>query len=410
MQEHVSPPPLLPLPLLPYHAAVRDFLTRTDPEVWEWFASRRLSPKYAEDVRFDLLKSTYRIERDSARSLYEAADEVAAKLGVSAALTMYQAQNPAGLNASLAYVPGEVHLVLHGPIAAQLTAAEVRALLGHELGHYQLLDGWGGEMLVASEVLGALVNDPHSHPAQVASWRLFRLYTEIFCDRVALAVTRDLAAIVSTLVKVETGVQEISPEAYLRQADEIFAREQVLTDGVSHPETFIRARAARLWHEGRAEADGLIARMIEGEPALDQVDLLEQERIQTATRRVLDALLCHKWFQTDVVVAQARLYFEEYVPPAEPLEDTELPRVARVQPDSLRDYFCYLLLDFVTADRELDEPPLAAALVLAERMAIKPRLMELVRQELKLRKNQLDRVDRDKDKILADANRQEVAR
>jgi hypothetical protein len=111
MQDDSVPSPPLSIDLLPYHAALRDFLRHVDADVWKWFAERRLSPKYAEDVRFELLKSTYRIERDSQRSLYEQAEEVARQLGIAAPITIYQAQNPLGLNASLAYVPGEVHVL-----------------------------------------------------------------------------------------------------------------------------------------------------------------------------------------------------------------------------------------------------------------------------------------------------------
>ena len=182
---------MMPLALqpLPYHTAVRDFLQASDADVWAWFASQRRSPKYAEEVRFELLKSAYRIERDAQPALYGAAEQVAGLLGITAPLTIYQAQNPQGLNAELAYVPGEVHLILHGPITAQLTPVEARGLFGHELSHYLLWDSWNGEMLITNDILQALVTDEHAHPAHFATWRLFRLYTEIFCDRGALAVT-----------------------------------------------------------------------------------------------------------------------------------------------------------------------------------------------------------------------------
>jgi len=408
MPDEIQTPPAS-LQVLPYHSALRDFLKRVDGDVWKWFAERRLSPKYAEDVRFELLKSTYRIERDSQRSLYDQAEEVARQLGIAAPMTIYQAQNPLGLNASLAYVPGEVHIVFHGPIATQLTSAEVSAVLAHELGHFRLWEDWGGELLVASEMLQALCNDSHAHPAHGASLRLFRLYAEIFCDRAALAVANDLATVVSTLVKVETGVIEIDPAAYLRQADEIFARESASTDGITHPEAYIRARAVRLWHESHPDAENLISQMIEGHPALDDLDLLGQQRSAQETRRLIDALLWRKWFQSDVVLAHSRLYFDDYSPPAQAVELPDFVANGRKLPDSIRDYWCYVLLDFVTADRELEEPPLAAALQVADQIGIKLRFLDLLRQELKLRKNVLERIDKNKDSILTEADRAVVA-
>jgi hypothetical protein len=391
--------------VLPYHAAIRDFLKRSDGELWQWFVSRRMLPKAADEVRFELLKSAYRVDREAQPPLYQAADEVARCLGIGAPLTIYQAQNPAGLNASLAYVPGEAHLVLHGPLANQLTPVELRGILAHELAHFLLWEVWDGELLVVSDLLQALIADPEAHSAHAASWRLFRLYMEIFCDRTALAVTGDLLSVVSALVKVETGVQEISAEAYLRQADEIFSHADAFAAGVTHPEAFIRARALRLWSDGHPERDALTAKMIEGRPGMDELDLLEQERIAAATRHLLDALLWRKWFQTDPVLAHARLFFDGYQPPQAGRASGEPAVSLRTEPDSLRDYYCFLMLDLVAADRELDEPPLAVALTLAEQWGIKPRFVELARQELKLRKNQLDRVDEEKTRILADADR-----
>jgi hypothetical protein len=63
------------------------------------------------------------------------------------------------------------------------------------------------------------------------------------------------------LVKVQTGVQDVSPDSYLRQADEIFARGPAKTEGLTHPEAFIRARAVKLWAENDPEANTQIARM-----------------------------------------------------------------------------------------------------------------------------------------------------
>lgn len=402
MENAGSEQPVCPLVPPPYLGELARFLRQSDAAVWKWFASQRTTAKYAEDVRFELLKSTYRVERASQPALYEAAEGVARQLGLTAALTIYQAQNPEGLNASLVYAPGEAHLVLHGPLADRLSAIELRGLMAHELAHYLLWSRDDGELHTASEVLLALVNDAHSHPAHFASWRLFRLYAEIFCDRASLAVTGDMLAVVGMLVKVTTGVTEVSPDAYLRQADEILARETKAADA-THPETFIRARAVRLWAERDPAAEAHVRRMIEGQPGMDELDLLEQTRVATLTRRVLDLLLCRKWFVTDPVLAHAWLYFDDYVPPTSLVTDDKLASEIRVEPDSLRDYYAYLLLDFLSADRDRDEPAVAAALTVAAQIGIKARFLELCRLELKLRKNQLDRIDREAESLLRSA-------
>lgn len=68
-----------------------------------------------------------------------------------------------------------------------------------------------------------------------------------------------------------------------------------------------------------------------------------------------------------------------------------------------------MLLDFVTADRDLEELPLAAALVLAEKTGLKEQFLEIARRELRLRKKQLDTIDQDKEKLLAKANEDSVS-
>jgi hypothetical protein len=407
--------PTLELTSLPYHRALPDFLKRHDARLWEWFRDTARDTRAAEDAKFELLKSTYRLDRAAHPELYELAGVVASELGVDVPLTLYQAQCPQSLNASLAFVPGEVHLIFHGPVTSQLTPGEVRGLLGHELCHYVLLHQGEGELLTARELLRALVNDRHAQPAYYASWRLLHLYGEIFCDRGAYLATRDLLAVVSMLVKVHTGTPDVSPESYLRQAEEIFEQAGAATAEHTHPEAFIRARALKLWVEGRADATDAIERMIEGEPGLDELDLLAQERVAATTRALLDRLLWRPWFQTDAILAHARLFFEGYVPPAGPLPAHAAPSLtqgedARPAPASFCDYACYVLLDFATADRDLEEAPLAAALEAAEELGIKLRFVELAQQELRLRKGQIEKLDARRERVLADALREPTAR
>lgn len=398
-----------PLELLPYQSRIVDFLKRHDPDVWSWFASTKNRAGQAEELKFDLLKSTYRIDRESQPGLYETADRVARMLGLSAPITIYQAQDPTGLNASLAYLPEEAHIVLHGQLAAQLTPLEVAGLLGHELTHFLLWQLHGGDLFVAAEMLAALTNDSHAHPAHFASWRLLKLYNEILCDRGALLITQDMRAVVSMLVKVQTGVTDINPDSYLKQADEIFARGKTKAEGITHPEAFIRARAIKLWAASDPQANAAIAQMIEAGTELKELDLLGQQAVAGWTRRIVDLLLSHKWFQTDPVLAHARLYFEDYAPPTDALTDAQLAHDAPLETKSHRDYVCFVLLDFVAADRDLDEPSLAAAITVAEQLGVKERFLELARQELRLRKNQLEKVDDRKAAILQEADQSAAA-
>jgi hypothetical protein len=394
---------------LPYHEAICEYLKGEESDIWHWYASNKVRDEQAEAIQFDLLKSTYRVERETQPETYAIAEDVARKLGLDIPVTIYQSQNPQGLNASIAYVPSKAHIVLHGPVISKLTDAEFRALLAHELSHFLLWRSWDGQYMVTEQILAALTNDPLADTPHFASARLFALYSEVFCDRGSLLVIGDPLVVISMLLKVETQLDEVSPDGYLRQADEVFSRAGAKTEGLSHPEAFIRARAVKLWADRDSESDRKIEEMLEGRPALGSLDLLTQRKVAGLTRRLIDVLLSHHWMQTELVLAHARLFFEGYIPPEDLLEDPSLVEDLHTDDLPMQDYYGYVLLDFVTADRDLEELPLAAALMLAEKLGLKNRFSEIAKCELRLRKKQLEAIDQDKEKLLAKANEDSVS-
>src|SRR5688500_3460495 len=113
------------LELLPYQTRIVEFLKRHDPDIWNWFASARQRASHVDELKFDLLKSTYRVDHDSQPELYRIAKQAAKQLGLSLPVTIYQAQDATGMNASLAYLPDEAHIVLHGPLTTQLNQQEL---------------------------------------------------------------------------------------------------------------------------------------------------------------------------------------------------------------------------------------------------------------------------------------------
>ena len=68
-----------------------------------------------------------------------------------------------------------------------------------------------------------------------------------------------------------------------------------------------------------------------------------------------------------------------------------------------RDYFCYILLDFASADRDLEEAPLAAALLLSDELGLGERFRQLAAKELNLRKKQIQTLETDAGRIVAQA-------
>jgi Zn-dependent protease with chaperone function len=394
---------------MPYHEAILAYLQAEEAEVWNWYASHRVQAEQAEAVRFDLLKSTYRVDRAAQPAVYAAVEDTAQSLGLDVPITVYQAQNPQGLNASLAYVPDEAHIVLHGPVATKLADAEFRALLAHELSHFLMWRRWDGQYLVAEQILAAMTHDALADTPHFAAARLFALYNEVFCDRGSLLVVGDPLVVISALLKVQTQLDEVSAESFLHQAEEVFSRGGAKTDGLSHPEAFVRARAVKLWADGDPDADRKIKEMLEGAPELNKLDLLAQKTVAALTRRLIDVFLSRPWMQSEQVLAHARLFFEDYAPPESLLEDRTLADDLRTDDRPMQDYYCYVLLDFVTADRDLEELPLAAAILLTEKLGLKDRFVEIVRRELRLRKKQLETIDQDKESLLAKANESDVS-
>ena len=402
-----EPATVLPHPP-PYLDAMHDYLVAHESELLEWFASHEAKREHAEAVHLDLLKTTYRLDRADQGELYAQADEAAAALSLACPVTFYQSQDAGGAtNASLAYVDAEVHVVLQGTILSTLTASEKKALIGHELTHFLLWHGRDGRYLTTSKVLNAMALDEQAEPAHLESARLFDLYSEIFCDRGALHVAGDLSATVAMLVKVETGLSDVSSERYLAQADEIFAQSEVSTEGISHPECFIRCRALRLHHESREDASAGIERMIEGRRALVPLDLLGQRRVAELTRRLIEILLAPKWMQSESMLAHARSYFSDWSP-APGADAAELQVIADFD-DSLKTYFCYVLLDFVAADRDLEEGPLAAAILLARSINLDTELGERAAKELNLRKSQIEQIQKNAEQLVAAAGTEPAA-
>ena len=121
--------------------------------------------------------------------------------------------------------------------------------------------------------------------------------------------------------------------------------------------------------------------MIEGVTTLEELDLIGQVRQAKNTRRLLEQFLQPKWFQTTAVLGHAKMFFPDFHPAA--AKDDAVINEFKQTDTKLREYLCYVLLDFVTVDPELDEVPLAAALVLAQQLDLDAAFEKLAAKELK---------------------------
>lgn len=397
----VAAPPATALAPLSYLREVVAYLKATEPELWLWASSAEVRGEFAEEMRTGLLKANYRLDAEGHPELVERCATVAQRLGVTVPITLYQATGGLCMNAMLCHFPGEAHIVFSGPILATLKGAELDAVLAHELAHFRLWEMDGGDFLVADRLLMAAANDPRAAASHAQTARRFRLYTEIFADRGSFAGCGQLDAAVAALVKTETGLPEVSPSSYLRQADEIFSREGAATKELDHPETFIRARALRLWAENDASLEAWLAATIEGPLALDELDLAGQQRMAKLTRRFLGEVLRPAWLQSPPLLAHARAFFPDFAPASAP--DESVATELRSADTATREYLCYLLLDFAVIDRDLEDVPLAAALDWSERLEIPQQFEKLALKELGIGKRQLNKLKKESAEMLAKA-------
>lgn len=386
---------------LSYHLELKDYLKSQERELWNWFASAQAKADYTENLRLELLKTTYRLDPEGHPEMYQSLNEARGRLQLDIPVTLYQAQNSPQLNAALFFIPGQGHIVFSGPILTLLNADELKSVLGHELAHYLLWQRDDGEFHITDRLIHAVANDPRAAASHENTARRFRLYTEIFADRGSLQVAGDPNPVVAGLVKIETGLSQVSAASYLKQAEEIFANGNVATEGVSHPESFIRARALTLWQAQGESASADISKMIEGTTSLEDLDLIGQKRLTSATRQLLEHLLRPKWFQTSATLGHAKLFFDDFRPAngdAPPLNHELKSADAR-----LHEYLCYLLLDFVKADPELEDVPLAAALELSRQLELDAPFEKLAARELKMKVRDVRRIKEQAAEMLAKA-------
>jgi hypothetical protein len=394
-------PAIPPLSALPYHRAAVQFLKTREPELWAWASSAPVRGAAIEAMRTEMLKSNYRLDAEGHPELVERCALVTQRLGIVAPVTLYQSTAGHGMNACLCYCPREIHIVFTGPILATLKDAELDAVLAHELAHYYLWELDGGDYLIADRLLMAAANDPRAAASHVQTARRFQLYTEIFADRGSFAGCGQLDAAVAALVKVETGLSQVSAASYLRQADEIFSRGEVRAQGVDHPETFIRARALRLWRDKEPELEAWLTDAIEGPLSVDSLDLVSQGRMARITCRLLGQFLRPKWFQTEPVLAHAKAFFSDFSPSSVP-DELLISDLAGIDGPT-REYLGYLLLDFATVDRELEDVPLASALDWAARLGLTEEFERFLVKDLKLGKRQLAKLKKEAPALLQKA-------
>src|SRR5687767_1893175 len=113
----------------PYQEALANYLRTEEPETWAWFDSAEAQSNYAESLRLELLKQTYRLDAPAHPELFAAVAEAKSRLGLEVSVTVYQSQSAGELNAALYFLPGEVHIVFQGGVLQLLNPGELRGVI-----------------------------------------------------------------------------------------------------------------------------------------------------------------------------------------------------------------------------------------------------------------------------------------
>ena len=389
---------------LGYHADIAARLEALEPRGWSAFAQAAVLSPVApassegeetgggDDLEQKLLRHAYRMEPDAHPRVHEAARRAADALSLQVPVTIFQLEGGDRANAALAYRPAEAVIALSGNLLSLLSPDELVACFGHELAHHRLWSEDASRVLIADRFLGALAADAATPPYYLETGRRFDLATELYADRGSFVACESLEVTVSTLVKVATGLGDIDPAAYLRQARD--AHPERGASGDTHPETVLRAWALERWVED--DGDRAVRTLLA--PALDieRLDLVDRERLESITRRLVSDAVAPEWMQSDAVTGHARQFLVDVVAGApersglgrgraRPADAVATPVASRVPDEAsteTRRFLAYVLLDIATVDPDLDDEPLVECLAVAREAGIESAFEDIARKEM----------------------------
>lgn len=123
--------------------------------------------------------------------------------------------------------------------------------------------------------------------------------------------------------------------------------------------------------------------MIEGHVSIDELDLFKQQQMSSITKQVVQMLLHPQWMRTPHTHALSKQYFTDLVTDGA-IDKKALGSQVENLHSNLKDYLAYVLYDFTTADKELEDVPLGYCFFLADELKLETQFAHAVKKELKL--------------------------
>jgi len=372
-----------PLTPFPFHQKLRDYFKK-QTKTWAWFSDIKTMTSQSETFKTDLLKNSYRIDQEIEPKIYEILEIAKNKLGVLIPITIYQSQHIENNNASIVILEKEAHLVMSGTLLKLLDESELLALLSHELSHISLFQTENGDFEITNRIINSISNDSSSELYYNETARIYQLYTELYCDLGAFKVCGDIQTVISTLVKINTGLDKISPESYLKQANEILSRIEAGSEGETHPEIYIRAKSLELYQESPVDYFSKIETIVNGKKDIYQLNLFSKEEVSNTTKELIDVILKPKWTQSEHNIILYKQYYQTYNRKSDAFITPEFKLNIENSKKSLKDYYSYVMLDFALCDNELKDPFLGHILDISEQIGLEENLKAILKKELSL--------------------------
>jgi hypothetical protein len=372
---------------LAYHSKLVAWLQKNEATVWAWGTSQKTRDEQLAEMRESMLRHTYRLEADSHADVHAACRKAMTALEIDAPVTLYQAGG--NMNAALCFIPGEIHLVFQGPVIERLSSQELVALMGHELAHYKLWSLEDGAYHAASMILDHALAYSDTAASHTESDRLFSLHTELYADRGGALAAGDSAPAITLLLKTMTGIPNPDATAYLRQAAEL-EKNATPSQGISHPEVFLRAQAVDKWWRGEAGTEAWIAERLSGPLSFGKLDLLRQVELTELTGKYFRFLISDPAMRTSAVMTEIQHVFPDWQTEGEALTSQDMQDLTL--DDSVRDYFAALTFDLAMADADVREDILSAGAQAATHCKFLDGYKNALRRDLKLTRAVIDRI------------------